>query len=214
MDRISVDVLKVKVPISGTTGSNGVNSRVVKDATKLVNSGVNFDTYQIREGETLRFASFEEMIDPKNELLHERQVSKGSQNYFTLVKCESEYKGNKKVTYFSLPSLKRQDVDNNAVNPSWFELGNDLARLRYLGAMGEIHGDQELTIQVPKEFVPDAQGRLRPKQIQVKNEDGTPKLENGEEVWKIDTRTAHPVTITPVDTSIELPDLPSGFEVK
>lgn len=214
MDRISVDVLKVKVPISGTTGSNGVNSRVVKDATKLVNSGVNFDTYQIREGETLRFASFEEMIDPKNELLHERQVSKGSQNYFTLVKCESEYKGNKKVTYFSLPSLKRQDVDNNAVNPSWYELGNDLTRLRYLGAMGEIHGDQELTIQVPKEFVPDAQGRLRPKQIQVKNEDGTPKLENGEEVWKTDTRTAHPVTITPVDTSIELPDLPSGFEVK
>lgn len=205
MDNISVNVLKVKVPVSGTTGSNGVNVRPVKDPKKLMNSGVNFDTYQIREGETLRFASFEDMMNPENELIIERQVSKGSPNYFTLVKCESEYNGIKKVTYFSLPSLKRQDVDNQPVNPSWFDLGNDLNRLRYLGAMGEIHGQHEVTIKVAKEFVPDEQGRLRPKQILLKNEDGSPVIENGKEKWVVDTRDAHPVTVTPVDTSIELP---------
>lgn len=217
MDNISVETLKVKVPVSGTTGPNGVTVRTIRDPKKLVESGVNFDTYQIRKGEILRFASFKDTVNPDNGLLQERQVSRGSQNFFTIVKCESEYNGRKKVTYFSLPSLKRQGLDNEGqqtipVNPSWYELGNDLMRLRYLCAMGQIEGLEEVPIEVAKEFVPDANGRMRPKQIQLKDADGNPVLKDGVEVWVVDTRTARPVTITPVDESIELPELPEGFE--
>jgi len=205
MDNISVKALAVEVPISGTTGPNGVSTRAVTNAKKLINSGVNFDTYQIREGETLRFASFADTINPENNLLKERQVSKGSSNYFTVVKCESEYKGRKKVTWFSLPSLKRQDVNNVPVNPSWYELGNDYDRLKALCTLGEIHGDKEIAIEVVKEFVTGEDGRPRPKQIQLMNEDHTPKLENGKEVWVTDTRTAHPVVISEIPADFVLP---------
>lgn len=219
MDRISVETLKVKVPVSGTTGPNGVQTRAIKDMKKLLNSGVNFDTYQIREDETLRFASFKDTINPDNGLLIERQVSKGSPNYFTLVKCESEYKGQKKVTYFSLPSLKRTGLSGelldqqDPVNPTWYELGNDLNRLRYLCAMGEITGLKEVSINTPKEFVADKDGKLRPKQIQLKNDDGTPKLVKGQEVWVTECRTAHPVTITPVDTTVDLEEIPADVQL-
>lgn len=205
MDNISAKVLAVEVPVSGTTGPNGVTVRTVRDIKKLVNSGVNFDTYQIREGEILRFASFKDMMNPDLKLVQERQVSKGSQNYFTIVKCESEYKGHKKVTWFSLPSLKRQDVNNKPVNPTWYDLGNDYNRLKALGALGEIRGNHEIEIDVVKEFVTDEAGRQRPKQIRVTNEDGTPKLENGKEVWVTDTRKAHPVVISEVPADFELP---------
>ena len=209
---VNVQELKVDVPVSGTTGQNAVNVRPIKDASQLLRSGVNFDTYQIHEGETLHFASFKDMINPENGLLQERQVSRGSNNYFTIVKCISEHNGRRKVTYFSLPSLKRTGLEGEfldkqeAVNPTWFDLGNDLERLKYLGAMGSITGGPGKKIKVPKEFVAGADGRLRPKTVTMKNADQSPVIKDGQEVKIIDARDTTVYPITAIPQGFQLPE--------
>ena len=127
-----------------------------------------------------------------------RSISKGSKNGFYLVKCESEYNGKTKPTWFSLPSLRKLDKDNVPVNPTWYDLGNDEARLAMLAKIGQIEGLHKVDIKV---YVLDETGKR--KQTQLLNEDGSPQIVNGKEVWEDQTRDAHPVTITPCDDVAE-----------
>lgn len=184
---MNIKKIETEVPIFGTTGPNGAEFHKVTDPKDLENSGLNFETYTIREGEILRFPKREDME------IYWRAIRKGNKNGFNIVKCESEYKGKKKVTYFSLPSLRTIDKDNTPVNPTWFDLGNDEARLQMLAKMGEIKGGNEISITV---YDLDDGGKR--KQVQLFNQDGTPQYVDGKTVWEDKTKTRKVVPVTPV----------------
>jgi hypothetical protein len=137
----------------------------------MANEGVNFDTYTIREGETLRFPKIEDLE------VEWVAVRKGSKSGYNIIKCESELDGKKKATWFGLPALYKRDASNKPVNPSWFDLGNNYARLKALCDAGEIRGTGTVEIDVPV-FTADGQRVYEDKF----NEDGTPVLENGVQV--------------------------------
>jgi len=159
------------VPIFGTTGANAREHHKVTNLTTLVNEGLNFDTYTIREGETLRFPKFEDLT------VEWVAVRKGSKSGYHIILCESEYKDKKKTTWFGLPALYKRDANNEPVNPSWYELGNNLDRIKALCEVGEIHGTREVEIDVP---VFNAEGqRVYTDQF---NPDGTPVLKDGVQV--------------------------------
>ena len=185
--KMNIKKIEVEVPIFGTTGPNGAEFHKVEDPKDLENSGLNFETYTIKEGEILRFPKREDMD------IFWRAIRKGNKNGFNVVKCESEYKGKKKVTYFSLPSLRTIDVNNVPVNPTWFELGNDEARLQMLAKIGEIEGKKEISIEV---YDLDEGGKR--KQVQLFNLDGTPQYKDGKTVWEDKTKSRKVVVITPV----------------
>ena len=184
---MNIKKIEKDVPIFGTTGPNGAEFHKVTDPKDLQNSGLNFETYTIKEGETLRFPKREDME------IYWRAIRKGNKNGFNIVKCESEYKGKKKVTYFSLPSLRTIDKDNTPVNPTWFDLGNDEARLQKLADMGEITGLNTVEITV---YDLDDTGKR--KQVQIFEQDGTPKYVDGKSVWEDKTKPRKVVVITPV----------------
>lgn len=144
---MNIEKITQDVPIFGTSGPNARQHRRVKDLSSLMNEGVNFNTYTIREGEILRFPKFEDLE------VEWVAVRKGSENGYHIVKCESEYHGIKKITWFGLPALyKRQVVgedENVPVNPTWYELGNNLERLKALSKMEEIEGLETVKIMVP-----------------------------------------------------------------
>jgi len=140
---MNIEKINVDVPIFGTTGQNAREHKKVTNLSALQNDGVNFDTYTIREGETLRFPKFEEME------VEWVAVRKGSKSGYHIVKCESEFNGRKKATWFGLPALAKRDANNNAVNPTWYDLGNNLARLKALAEVGEITGVGTIEIDVP-----------------------------------------------------------------
>lgn len=169
---MNIEKLTENVPIFGTTGPNARKTRPT-NLDKLSESGVNFNTYGIREGEILRFPKLEDME------LRDVQVQPGSDIYTTLVKCESEYTNpktnqtSKTTTWFSLATLRRRDADNEPIQPTWYNLGNDRARLEGLAKMGEIKGEGTIQVEVPK-FVNNKRV-----EVEVLNDDGTPVIENG-----------------------------------
>ena len=163
---MNIDKINENVPIFGTTGRNARKTRKT-DPNKLQESGVNFNTYNIREGETLRFPAYENMD------LTDVEVTPGSDVYTTIVKCQSEFNGKTRTTYFSIASLRKRDADNTPVQPTWYDLGNDKARLEALAKMGEIKGLHTVEIMVPK-FV-----NGKRVEAEVLNDDGSPVIENG-----------------------------------
>lgn len=165
---MNIEKLTEIVPIFGTTGANGREHHKVKNLKDLQQSGVNFNTYTIREGETLRFPKLEDME------IEWVAVRKGQKAGYYIVKCQSEIDGKTKTTWFGLPALSKRDVDNNPVNPSWYELGDDFKRVEALAKVGEITGVGTIKIKVPV-FTEDGQ----PKFAEVLNEDGSPVIENG-----------------------------------
>lgn len=174
---MNIEKITTEVPIFGTTGANAREHKKVTDLRALVNEGVNFDTYTIREGETLRFPKLEDME------VQWVAVRKGSKSGYHIVKCESEYQGKTKVTWFGLPALYKRDANNTPVNPTWYDLGNNLARLEALAAMGEITGVGKVEIDVPA-FDTDG-NRIYADKF---NEDGTPVLVNGQQVTEPATK--------------------------
>lgn len=168
---MNIEKITVNVPIFGTTGVNARQHKRVTDLKTLVNEGVNFDTYTIREGEILRFPKLEDME------VEWVAVRKDSKSGYHIVKCESEFDGKKKMTWFGLPALYKRDADNVAVNPTWYDLGNNLTRLQALAEVGEIRGESTVEINVPA-FDTDG-NRIYDDKF---NEDGTPVLENGKQV--------------------------------
>ena len=181
---MNIEKITELAPIFGTTGANARKHTPVKDMNKLAESGVNFDTYTIREGETLRFPKFEDMH------VEELQVSPGRPNTTPIVACESEYNGKKRSTWFGLAALKKQDADRIPCQPTWYDLGNNLARLKALAAMGEIHGLRTIEIQTPV-FGDD----FKPIVEDVLNADGTPVIENGVQKRQTKTKTQSVVII-------------------
>ena len=186
---MNIDKITENVPIFGTTGPNARKTRKT-NLDKLDESGVIFDTYGIRDGETLRFPAME------NIECQDVQVTAGSESWTTLVKCESEYtnpktgKTIKKATWFSLATLRRRDADNEPFQPTWYDLGNDRKRLEALVKMGEIHGEGVVEGMVPK-FVNGKRA-----EIEVLNEDGSPVIENGKVKTAWDDKPAKVTLIT------------------
>ena len=78
------------------------------------------------------------------------------------------------------------------MNPTWFDLGNDEARLQKLADMGEITGLNTVEITV---YDLDDTGKR--KQVQIFEQDGTPKYVDGKSVWEDKTKTRKVVVITP-----------------
>lgn len=184
---MNIEKITEVVPVFGTTGPNARKTRKT-NLENLQNSGVNFNTYTIHEGETLRFPKYEDMecIDI--------EVTPGSNTYTTIVKCESEDKdGHKKATYFSLASLRKRDAENTPVQPTWYDLGNDGARLRALAKVGEIHGERTVEIMAPK-FINGKRA-----EVEVLNEDGSPVIENGKVKIAYDDRPQKVVIISEYD---------------
>ena len=174
---MNIEKITENVPIFGTNGANAREHHKVSNLAALANEGVNFDTYTIREGETLRFPKFEDLE------VEWVAVRKGSKSGYNIIKCMSEMNGKTKPTWFGLPALYKRDANNVPVNPSWYDLGNNLARLKALCEMGEITGTGSVEIDVPV-FTADGQ-RVYEDQF---NEDGTPVLENGVQVSKPATK--------------------------
>ena len=181
-DMINIAKISQSVPIFGTTGANAREHKAIKfqDFKKsLEQSGVNFDTYTIYEGEILRFPKLEDME------LEWVAIRKGSKRGYFIVKCESELNGRKKPTWFGLPALSKrahfegEDVENfnTPVNPTWYDLGNDYARLEALAKMGEIHGESKVEVFVP--VFDDDGNRVMENKL---DEDSNPILEDGKEV--------------------------------
>lgn len=169
---MNIEKITENVPIFGTTGANARKTRKT-NVEKLEESGVNFNTYGIRDGEILRFPKFEDME------LMDVQVQPGSESWTTLVKCESEYTSpktnvtTKAPTWFAIATLRRRDADNNPIQPTWYNLGNDRKRLEALAKVGEIKGEGTVQVEVPK-FVNNKRA-----EVEVLNEDGSPVIENG-----------------------------------
>lgn len=193
---MNIEKISTNVPIFGTTGSNAREHKSLKVADfekVLTNEGVNFDTYQIHENETLRFPALENME------VEWVAVSKGSKKGYYIVKCESEIDGRKKLTWFGLPALykrahvegTREDDFNTPINPTWYDLGNNYARLAALAEMGEIRGTDVMEVTVP---VFDAAGNRVYEDVL--DEDGNPVLENGNPVTRLKTKTQKVVVIS------------------
>lgn len=179
---INISKISQSVPIFGTTGANAREHKAIKfqDFKKsLEQSGVNFDTYTIHEGEILRFPKLEDME------LEWVAIRKGSKRGYFIVKCESELNGRKKATWFGLPALSKRahfegeddENFNTPVNPTWYDLGNDYARLEALAKMGEIHGEGKIDVYVPA--FDDDGNRVQENKL---DEEGNPILEDGKEV--------------------------------
>lgn len=129
-------------PIFGDRGDR--KASVVKDLTTLKNAGVNFETYTIKEGETLKFPSFENMT------VKEQPVQAGSDTMVYLVACMRSREGRPDSAYwFNLNSLAKRDINNVPVHEEWYDLGNVEARLRKLAELGAIKGGKEVEITVP-----------------------------------------------------------------
>lgn len=168
---MNIEKITENVPIFGTTGANAREHHKVTNLAAMANEGVNFDTYTIREGETLRFPKFEDIE------VEWVAVRKGSKSGYNIIKCQSEYQGKTKATWFGLPALYKRDANNTAVNPTWYDLGNNLARIKALCEKGEIRGESTVEIDVP---VFDGDGnRVYADKF---NPDGTPVLEKGVQV--------------------------------
>ncbi len=178
--------LHVDVPISGTFGPNGRDHHRVTNFSELDDAENDGWSYYIRPGEIMRFPRFEELE------VEWVSIKKGSKKGYHIVKCQSEYNGKKKVTWFALPQLRKVDVNGIPVNPTWFALGSDLARLKKLCELGEIRGLEQIEIQVVEY---DSEGnKIR---IPEFDEEGYPKIKAGFEVWHYKTRAQHPVVISP-----------------
>ena len=197
---MNIEKITTKVPIFGTTGSNAREHKPVKDLNTLVNDGINFDTYQIHEGETLRFPKFEDLE------VEWVAVTKGSKKGYHIVKCESEMNGRKKDTWFGLPALSkrawvegnREEDFNTPLQPTWYDLGNNLERLKKLAEMGEIRGEETVTVMVP---VFDADGnRVYEDVVDV---DGNQVLENGNPVTRMKRKEQKVVIISAYEPSAE-----------
>lgn len=180
---MNIQKIEEKVPIFGTTGANARKTRKT-NLDKLEESGVNFNTYGIREGEVLRFPKFEDME------VTDLEVTPGSGIYTPIVKCESEYKGRKTVTYFGIAALRKRDADNNPIQLTWYDLGNDRKRLEALAKVGEIEGLRTIEVEVPK-FVNNKRV-----EVEVLNEDGTPVIENGKVKTTYDNKIQKVVIIS------------------
>lgn len=178
----NIQKIEASVPIFGTTGANAREHKSIKAADfkkQLENTGVNFDTYTIHEGEILRFPSLEDME------VEWVAVAKGSKRGYFIVKCESELNGRTKPTWFGIPALsKRAHIDgtseedfNTPVNPTWYDLGNNYARLQALAEMGEIRGESTLEVYVP--VFDEAGNRVMENKL---DDDGNPVIEDGKEV--------------------------------
>lgn len=193
----NIDKITASVPIYGTTGANARAHRALKvqDFKKILESeGVNFDTYTIREGEILRFPKLEDME------VEWVAIRKGETRGYHIVKCESEFDGRVKPTWFGLPALSKrahfegnEDEDfNTEVNPTWYDLGNNYARLAALAEMGEIRGENTITVYVP---VFDASGNRVTEAVL--DEDGNAVMEDGKEKVRTKRREQKVVVITP-----------------
>lgn len=179
---MNIKKISASVPIFGTTGANAREHRSLKVADfkkTLENEGVNFDTYTIHEGEILRFPKLENME------VEWVAIRKGSKRGYYIVKCESEFNGRTKPTWFGLPALyKRAHFEgteeenfNTPCQPSWYDLGNNYARLAALAAMGEIRGENVITVSVP--IFDDNGNRVM---VPKTDEDGNPVIVDGKEV--------------------------------
>lgn len=190
---MNIEKISTKVPIFGTVGANGREHKAVKDLNALVNDGVNFDTYTIHEGETLRFPKLEDME------VEWVAVTKGSKKGYHIVKCESEMNGRVKPTWFGLPALSkrawvegnRDDDFNTPLQPTWYDLGNNLERLKALAQMGEIKGTDTIEVMVP---VFDTDGNRVYEDVV--DEDGNQLLENGEPVTRMKRKAQKVVIIS------------------
>ena len=191
---MNIEKITTKVPIFGTTGSNAREHKPVKDLNALVNDGVNFDTYQIHEGETLKFPKFEDLE------VEWVAVTKGSKRGYHIVKCVSEMDGRApKVTWFGLPALSkrawvegnREDDFNTPIQPTWYDLGNNLERLKALAEVGEIHGTDVIEVMTP---VFDADGNRIYEDVL--DADGNQLLENGEPITRMKRKTQKVVIIS------------------
>lgn len=182
---MNIEKINVEVPIFGTTGQNAREHKRITNLNALQNDGVNFDTYTIRDGETLRFPKFEDME------VEWVAVRKGQKAGYHIVKCESEYNGRKKATWFGLPALAKRDANNVAVNPTWYDLGNNLARLKALAAVGEITGTGEVEIEVPA-FDRDG-NRIYEDKF---DEAGNPVMKDGKQVSEAATKKQKVVLIS------------------
>ena len=178
---MNIEKINVSVPIYGTTGANARPHHAVKanDFKKVLESeGVNFDTYTIHEGEILRFPALEDM---EVEFV---AINAKSKRGYHIVKCESELNGRKKATWFGLPALSKrahfegtdEENFNTPVNPTWYDLGNNYARLEALAKMGEIRGENVVNVYTP--VFDDDGNRIYET---VTDEDGNPILEDGKE---------------------------------
>ena len=112
-------------PIFGDRGDRKASD--VKDLSTLKNAGVNFETYTLRVGETLKFPKFEDMK------VKQQPVQAGSDTMVYLVACMRSRAGRDDAPYwFNLNSLAKRDVNNVPVHEEWYELGNCEARLQKL----------------------------------------------------------------------------------
>ena len=189
---MNIEKINVDVPIFGTTGQNAREHKKVTNLSALQNDGVNFDTYTIREGETLRFPKFEDME------VEWVAIRKGSKSGYHIVKCESEFNDRKKATWFGLPALSKRDANNIAVNPTWYDLGNNLARLKALAEVGEITGVGTIEIDVPA-F--DADGNRIYQDVF--DEAGNPVMKDGKQVSEPATKKQKVVLLSEYEAAAE-----------
>lgn len=190
---MNIEKISTKVPIFGTTGNNAREHKPVRDLSALVNDGVNFDTYTIHEGEILRFPKLEDME------VEWVAVTKGSKRGYHIVKCQSELNGRLKDTWFGLPALSKrahvegtnEDDFNTPTQPTWYDLGNNLERLRALAEVGEIRGESTIEVEVP---VFDGDGNRVYEDVL--DPDGNQILENGEPVVRMKRKTQKVVIIS------------------
>lgn len=156
----NIQKITENVPIFGTTGNNAREHRRVMDLNSMAETGVNFTTYNIREGETLFFPAFEDMH------VEWVAVAPGSTSGYHIVKCMSEYRGVRRATWFSLASLYKRDIRQQAVQPTWYDLGDNKTRLQGLAEMGSIHGEGKISIDVPVfEDGRPVEGRSKPQTV-------------------------------------------------
>lgn len=112
----------------------------------LQNSSVNFVSYIPNEGDKVIFASWEETA-PK---ILKQEVRAGSKAYIYLMPCYYVRKGTEtqEPNWFNINALNKRDINMVPVNPTWYNLGNNLERAKGLCEMGEITRGTDRVIKV------------------------------------------------------------------
>ncbi|MBR3205915.1 MAG: hypothetical protein IKF58_05800 [Bacillus sp. (in: Bacteria)] len=92
----------------------------------------NFEGYTPQVGDIYRFPVLEEMK------FKSQPVRSDGRGRVYFVGAQRERNGVIKDTWLNLGFLAKQDVNREAVNPTWYDLGNAQERVKALAKMGEI----------------------------------------------------------------------------
>ena len=110
---------------------------------ELRDVNVNFEGYTPQVGDIYRFPALEDMK------FKSQPVREGARGRVYFVAAQLERNKVIKDTWLNLGFLAKQDVNREAVNPTWYELGNAQKRVEALAKMGEIKAVATKKINVP-----------------------------------------------------------------